>query len=574
MQPHDQRTAVLLALILLGPVLLAQDRGFRPLDASKIDSLSVKPGKDYALLIGIDAYEELKTLANPVRDARTISEELRDQYGFQTEILENVRQREILLKLRDYALRKYGEQDQLFIFFAGHGQFDDVTGDGYLAARDSKLKDDAKMSYISHSSLRTSINNIPCRHILLVVDACFGGTFDPLIAANLQRGEESSDIAKPEFIARKMKFKTRKYITSGGKEYVPDVSPFVRRLLEAFRSYGGSDGILTFNELLPFLDKVRPEPRHGDFGSPDPGSDFLFVAKAPPKYLGTMTILPSPPDAKVFIDGKHVSTGSLERFELPPGKHDVMVVKESFDEWQKEVNVDQGKDTQIEMKLDITKGYVSVVGVPSDAEVLIDGKKIGLGPLVRHDALPGSHALEVRTSDPALGASREVVIVNRRESKLEVRLGQFNPYPALRSAVIPGLGQIINGSIAKGFMFLGGTLGAGAYVVLTHLDYTDQVGKYNSLVTAYASAASVDEATTKRGEMLRQFTVVEDAKKMRLIAAGATAGLYLLNLLDALLFDAKQSQLVLLSDQSEIQMRPMFYSAAQGPALEVRIVIR
>ena len=36
-----------------------------------------------------------------------------------------------------------------------------------------------KTSYLSHSNLRTMINNIDCPHIFLVMDVCFGGTFDP-----------------------------------------------------------------------------------------------------------------------------------------------------------------------------------------------------------------------------------------------------------------------------------------------------------------------------------------------------------------------------------------------------------
>ena len=81
-----------------------------------------------------------------------------------------------------------------------------------------------------------------------------------------------------------MKNKTRIYLTSGGKEYVPDGrpgahSPFARKFLDALRHYGGEDKILTFNEILSYVDKVTPEPTHGEFGNNEPGSDFLFISK-------------------------------------------------------------------------------------------------------------------------------------------------------------------------------------------------------------------------------------------------------------------------------------------------------
>jgi len=246
--------------------------------------LATGRGKEYALLIALDEYDEWKELVNPVNDAKAIAAELNGSYGFQTELLTNPSQAEILSTLRKYAGRTYADGDQLFLFIAGHGQFDEVLGDGYIVSRDSRLDDDIKTSYISHSTLRTVINNIPCRHILLVVDACFGGTFDPLIAANGRGDDEYSQVTKAEFIERKLRFKTRRFLTSGGKEYVPDGrpgqhSPFTRRFLEALRSYGGKDGILTLGEIQQYIEKVTPEPRAGEFGTNDPGSDFLFIAR-------------------------------------------------------------------------------------------------------------------------------------------------------------------------------------------------------------------------------------------------------------------------------------------------------
>ncbi len=246
--------------------------------------LVARRGKEYALLFALDEYDEWRPLTNPVNDAKAIAAELRSSYGFETELLSNPTQAEILSTLRSYAARTYADGDQLLLFIAGHGQFDEVLGDGYIVGRDSRLRDDIKTSYISHSTLRTVINNIPCRHILLIVDACFGGTFDPLIAANQRGDDEYSQVTKTEFIERKLRFKTRRFLTSGGKEYVPDGrpgqhSPFTRRFLEALRSYGGKDGILTLGEVHQYIEKVTPEPRGGEFGSNDPGSDFLFIAR-------------------------------------------------------------------------------------------------------------------------------------------------------------------------------------------------------------------------------------------------------------------------------------------------------
>ena len=85
-------------------------------------------------------------------------------------------------------------------------------------------------------------------------------------------------------LARKLKYKTRKYLTSGGKEYVPDGranqhSPFARQFIKALRNFGGHDKIMTLGELLSYVEKVDPQPMFGEFQGNEAGSDFVFVAK-------------------------------------------------------------------------------------------------------------------------------------------------------------------------------------------------------------------------------------------------------------------------------------------------------
>ena len=236
---------------------------------------------DYALLFATDIYDSFPNLVNPIFDAETIKEELKENYNFETLLVKNAARDSVLATLRYYSSLNYGKEDQLIIFFAGHGIFDDIYKEGYLMAADTKKDDIVKSSYLSHSILRTIVNNIPCEHILLVIDACFSGAFDQRIAS---RGVNETNRKNEEWIKKKLSLKTRKYITSGGKEYVSDGkkghhSPFARQMLEALRNYGGSDGVLTLSELLVNLEGIDPEPRSSEFGDNQPGSSFLFIYK-------------------------------------------------------------------------------------------------------------------------------------------------------------------------------------------------------------------------------------------------------------------------------------------------------
>ena len=262
-------------------------------DGGKTEAKPKQPGNtkeellianNYALIIAGNIYDAFSDLVNPVIDANTIAEELQFNYGYSTEILENPTLNETISKIREYAERSYSDNDNLLIFIAGHGIYDEVFKEGYIISRDSKYDDVSKITYLSHSNLRTIVNNIPCRHILLLMDVCFGGTFDPVLASSSRAAGMYADVSDKEFIKRKKQYVTRLYLTSGGKEYVPDGrpghhSPFARKLLEALRNYGGEDKILTINELLHFIEKVEPQPRFGEFGDNEPGSDFLLISK-------------------------------------------------------------------------------------------------------------------------------------------------------------------------------------------------------------------------------------------------------------------------------------------------------
>jgi hypothetical protein len=238
--------------------------------------------KDYALLFATDQYDNWTDLVNPVNDAHSIARVLKEKYGFETEIVENANLDDVFIKLAEYKQRKFKPQDQLLIFFAGHGYFDDNFGEGFVVARNSLQNDKAKTTYISHNRLRGVIGNIPSEHIFLAMDVCFGGTFDPVIAS--ARGSESIETTDAEFLVRKLSQRTRKYLTSGGKEYVSDGvpgknSPFTLKILQALSDGGGSDRILTLSELKAYVEKLKPEPRMGSFGDDKPESDFVFVGK-------------------------------------------------------------------------------------------------------------------------------------------------------------------------------------------------------------------------------------------------------------------------------------------------------
>lgn len=252
---------------------------------------------DYALLIANDAFQDpaYRKLANPVYDARAIEALLRDRFGFQTTLLTMATKDSCIRKLRQFANRPFGPNDQLFIYFAGHGDFDPVFRQGYVVLNDSRASDEGYTRHLSFPELQNILTNLRCRHVLLTLDVCYGGTFDNYFATedqfafrgdSLGRGAGVAEAASPRaFIFEKLKPQTRLYLSSGGKEVVSDGrrgehSPFAKHLITKLEEAARSDyKVLTVSELKVYLERQNLRVKMGHFPPNESNSDFLFIAR-------------------------------------------------------------------------------------------------------------------------------------------------------------------------------------------------------------------------------------------------------------------------------------------------------
>ncbi|ELR68713.1 tetratricopeptide repeat family protein [Fulvivirga imtechensis AK7] len=246
--------------------------------------------KDFALVIATDKYQNFNDLVNPIQDSDSIIYQLKKKYGFEVEMLKNPTSHDIWKKIREYNEKQYGPYDQLLIFFAGHGNYDEVLKEGYYIAHDSQKDDRTGSSYISHLRLAKILDNNPCRRLFLIMDSCFGGAIGEVGSviteekkSNVQV-QNNYEISVNQMLVRKLSTKVRKYLTSGGKQYVSDGirgqhSPFAAKLIESLKTNGGEDNVLTLAEIGVNMEKLPLTPRFGSFGHNDPLGDFVFIAR-------------------------------------------------------------------------------------------------------------------------------------------------------------------------------------------------------------------------------------------------------------------------------------------------------
>ena len=239
----------------------------------------------YALVIGANEYQTWPKLKNPVNDAESVGKELETRFGFHVTRLMNPTRDDIVKALTKLRAQPFAPDDELFMFFAGHGTYDEQLKMGYLAAVDSKLEKDDQLhdSFYDESTLFRLLESITAKHVFVVIDACQSG------AQFMHRDDPKKDIGyepskKLEALLRKKDRKTYFYMTSGGDEYVPDGvgihSPFANQLLRAL-SINDPEGIVTLRDVIEMADQVQkgaPQPLYGWLPNADPASDFWLVA--------------------------------------------------------------------------------------------------------------------------------------------------------------------------------------------------------------------------------------------------------------------------------------------------------
>ncbi len=252
--------------------------------------------KDRAIFFSVDTYDHPDgwvDLRNPISDAEFIAAELSDSYGFDTLIYRNPSLKEIKQALREMLLQDFHPEDQLMLYFSGHGYYDSLTTFGYFVPADGKPFDEDPdgSSFLQLQNLGVYANRNRCPHILLVIDACHSGTFDREIA--LQKGWRRANPTGGDlepYIRQSLKYKSRLVITSVGNEVSPDgdrFSPMTKGFLQALRGSDRLDGLLTFPELTSVLTNTWPKIRVREFGDHEPGGSFFFFR--PDIYTSPLT---------------------------------------------------------------------------------------------------------------------------------------------------------------------------------------------------------------------------------------------------------------------------------------------
>jgi hypothetical protein len=100
--------------------------------------------------------------------------------------------------------------------------------------------------------------------------------------------------------------------------------------------------------------------------------------------------------AEVFVDGTSWGPAPIAPKVVPPGRHQVVVKRQGYADYQKTVNVEAGKKLQLTALLEPTSGVLAIRTRPPGAQVLVDDKPVGVTPLANLLLPPGSYELRIK----------------------------------------------------------------------------------------------------------------------------------------------------------------------------------
>ena len=248
-----------------------------PLSVNKIYS------KSWAIVIGINQYEKWPGLEYAVNDATAIKNKL-NELGFDEIISltdhEATRQK-ITQVLGDRLPREAKKNDRVLIFFAGHGQTEELDGKqcGYIIPVDGEMRNYFS-SAISMVQVREFSKRIPAKHIYYVIDACYSGL-------GLMRSGPRFSSETDGFLEKVTSQKAVQMVTAGGKDeqVVEDGKHglFTDYFLSGLEGVADADndGILTASEIgsyiRPAVSKASRNRQTPQFGSLEGEGEFVFV---------------------------------------------------------------------------------------------------------------------------------------------------------------------------------------------------------------------------------------------------------------------------------------------------------
>lgn len=259
-------------------------------------------------------------------------------------------------------------------------------------------------------------------------------------------------------------------------------------------------------------------------------SPELIARKAP------IMITSQPEGAQIFLKLENKTTIGTTPYQgtLPCGEYEITLQHPQCQSVTEKVVLDE-KGVEQSFKLPYKTGRLKIVGQPKGSTILLNGRVIDF-PEEGRDLPIANYEVIVKRS----GYHRKKASIQIQADKILTLNGSLKPKTnsgaVMRSLFLPGLGQWYQEKKARTFLYPAFFIGAaaGSYYFRV-VQYNESVDNYHAIRTAYQSSFSESQITALRAQMYDAYDDIQSAKDLGIYLIMATGGVWLLNVLDALI---------------------------------------
>jgi hypothetical protein len=233
-------------------------------------------GRNFGVIIGVSEYADpvMPDLYYPIFDARKVKDVIVSNYTFEDNnvlLLENPGKGKII-RILDSLNKLITTKDNLLIFYAGHGYWNEKTSMGYWLPSDAAAR--ALDNWMMNNIITGYVSQSIARHTLVIADACFGGSIFRTRAFMPEKEKTISDLYLKT---------SKKAMTSGDLTEVPDESVFVKNFIQQLADnkgkylsseqlfFGIKPNVVKSSDLIPQFGIIK--------NAGDQGGDFIFFRK-------------------------------------------------------------------------------------------------------------------------------------------------------------------------------------------------------------------------------------------------------------------------------------------------------
>jgi hypothetical protein len=203
------------------PIALEPADSVRQVEAQLRSYGDLSLGRYFALLIGNQNYSAIESLSTPLSDLHRAKQILEERYGFTVFMVEDGDNVAVMKAINDL-YEVVGEEDNLLLFYAGHGNRLTTGGAeiGYWLPANAEAPP-RNTFWVANEFVTGHLSRIRAKRVLVVADSCYAGLLSTE-PSFLLVGNDGPQYSNMEFLKFKLAKRSRLLLSSGGDQPVLD----------------------------------------------------------------------------------------------------------------------------------------------------------------------------------------------------------------------------------------------------------------------------------------------------------------------------------------------------------------